>query len=1024
MDAASLRSFHSSTVSWPSDPFFIPSGGLARFLRETLRFQVFLVSLGVFEDRWGTRTKDILSRGAQVRQNELRGLFSRYNTPTEAAWMFHVLLVLIKVVGFDGDNGPPERGCTPIQVAAAEIEFLLQQCVDTFMMHRTTDRKTFLDYEEYDLHRTVEGYFSGRRLPEEYTRIKIGSPSVPEFDPAHRNEYWLEAERVVEATLISLSRIKGSVRVETGKDGEVLGVCKESIDELVSDMVASGTQDTVQANRFKAYSYVACSQRGLSPSLFTDVEGPAIGISVVRGIKSGRPVHVNTFFLPTTSQYWQRRQDHTLGMEQMSVAEAGNRLRMHCPPGDVDENPPVRKTAAASLFVQRVLRPAVYVTHKFVDPTLSFAWPPPLLDDADTKFVRQGLRSLLDVLHNIVLPNSFRAEYNPHWDRESAREEAIPVDGRAFRMMEILEYLVFCYGYDGFGSTESQHLLTTVTRLRAVASAWVTITEARTGILQREYDEFRSSGEPRPRTIPQLLELLERVQVPTLEISQGAEWKPIIPISEIMRRVVHPAVYLFQRILDPLFCDPSPRIPPPSMFTKRLRRVLRGILDLLPRKLFEQELIAHQQPSGPCYQEIWHQMSSCHAVPVSDLCWRMLGLTNYFVMCCGFEGEETPSGTRLFNSLQKLRKVSKTWWMVTESRGEFWEFSAYDMSHLQDDLSGLTPACQLRVLLSPIAPSAGERALGEKWIPPIAFPDYLHLLIQLSIYYIQNVVDDDFHMSSDTPKLISISRPSYILSLMKGVNVVGIEDVMIPGESSQMFRIIEFLLSHVEFEGDDQASLEGAKKIARKLSGLAEDWAALTGCAQEYAEYRGGKFERRLAECSSDLPVTQCRDSFEVFYVDLRTWDGLQAYTARLDIVQYSENVLCPLRDVAVEVRGRFEFRLPNPSDAPWLRSRLAVYLHFASFIAEAISICSIILAVAIPTPSISCLIYMNRLILRYGFEGDEDADSKVDALEKFASVIHIAQRAREDSDTRILGWKRLDSLAEEFEAWNALPSD
>ncbi|KAJ6607252.1 hypothetical protein B0H10DRAFT_2228002 [Mycena sp. CBHHK59/15] len=216
MDAASLRRFHSSTVSWPSDPFFILSSGLAQFLRDTLRFQVFLVSLGVFEDRWGTRTKDILSRedmfnvrvcmrilvehvyfAAQVRQNELRGLFSRYNTPTEAVWMFHALLVLLKVVGFDSDNGPPERGCTPIQVAAAEIEFLLQQCADTFMMHRSTDRTTFLDYEEYDPHHTVEGYFSGHRLPEEYTRIKIGSPSVPEFDPARRSEYWLEAERVV-----------------------------------------------------------------------------------------------------------------------------------------------------------------------------------------------------------------------------------------------------------------------------------------------------------------------------------------------------------------------------------------------------------------------------------------------------------------------------------------------------------------------------------------------------------------------------------------------------------------------------------------------------------------------------------------------------------------------------------------------------------------------------------------------------------------------------------------------------------
>ncbi|KAJ6521336.1 hypothetical protein B0H10DRAFT_1975132 [Mycena sp. CBHHK59/15] len=553
MDAASLRRFHSSTISWPSDPFFIPSGGLARFLHETLHFQVFLVSLVL---------------AAQVRQNELRRLFSRYNTPMEAAWMFHVLLVP-KGGGFDGDNdGPPERGCTPIQVAAAEIEFLLQQCADTFMMHRSTDRTTFLITRSM-IACTIEGYFMVVRL-QKYTRIKIGSPSVPEFDPARRSEYWLEVEWVVEATLISLSQIKGNVRVET---------------------------------------------RGLSPSLFTDVEGPAIGIRV-------------------------------------PVLEAVELEGAEC-----------RQFRRGAMYI---LMPGTNAMWKKIPQSEK---PRRLASSCSGPYV---------CCHNIVLPNSFRAEYNLHWDRESAREEAIPVDGRAFRMMEILEYLVFVM--------ESQHLLTTVTRLRAVASASVTITEAQTGILQREYDEFRSSGEPyppvleylsdpakrkhykekereraaviqshsrpfeqmsspyfqldsRPRTIPQLLELLERVQVPELEISQGAEWKPIIPISEILRRVVHSC--------DLLVCSP--------MTYARYRKA---------DKIVRADLIAHQQPSGPCYQEIWHQTSSCQAIPVSDLCWQMLGLTNYFVMCCGFEGEETPSGTRLFNSLQKLRKVSKMWWMV------------------------------------------------------------------------------------------------------------------------------------------------------------------------------------------------------------------------------------------------------------------------------------------------------------------------------------------------------------------------
>lgn len=35
----------------------VPAGGLSRFLRQNLRFKVFLVAISILEDRWATRTR-------------------------------------------------------------------------------------------------------------------------------------------------------------------------------------------------------------------------------------------------------------------------------------------------------------------------------------------------------------------------------------------------------------------------------------------------------------------------------------------------------------------------------------------------------------------------------------------------------------------------------------------------------------------------------------------------------------------------------------------------------------------------------------------------------------------------------------------------------------------------------------------------------------------------------------------------------------------------------------------------------
>ncbi|KAJ7780754.1 hypothetical protein DFH07DRAFT_765251 [Mycena maculata] len=271
MDVSAIGCFYGSVARFP-EGFAIPPGGLARFLREDLHAKVFLISSGVFNDHWATHTRKMLMadelfniRGcilplefpflasqyyaASVRQNELRALFSRYNMPTEASWMLYLIQVLLHAVGFEGDNGPVERGVGPLQMALAQTEFLLLKCSESFMIQRSMDKTGFLDYEEYDPHCTVEMYFALRRAPELYEKVPVGAASIPESDIGKRLEYWTEAERVVEAILVALLRCNIPIRVQTYQDGEVISICCDSIDGVIADMVASTSPSTSRSDR-------------------------------------------------------------------------------------------------------------------------------------------------------------------------------------------------------------------------------------------------------------------------------------------------------------------------------------------------------------------------------------------------------------------------------------------------------------------------------------------------------------------------------------------------------------------------------------------------------------------------------------------------------------------------------------------------------------------------------------------------------------------------------------------------------
>ncbi|KAJ7688523.1 hypothetical protein B0H16DRAFT_1487359 [Mycena metata] len=243
MDPSAIGRFHGTVEPLTMEGFTVPTGGLSGFLHDNLRFKVFLVSIAVFDDRWATRARDTLRAqelheirvcvriiidhvyyAARLRQNELRSSFSRHNTPTQATWMFYIISVLLRIVGFDRDDDPHIHGVSIFALASAQVDFFIKE-----IQSSSTTRT-------YDPRRTVETIFPSRRAPHQYKKVRVDNNPVIDFDLTPNKLYWTDAQRVVEATLMALSRVDGPIIVETGDDGSVVGVQKESVEGLLADM--------------------------------------------------------------------------------------------------------------------------------------------------------------------------------------------------------------------------------------------------------------------------------------------------------------------------------------------------------------------------------------------------------------------------------------------------------------------------------------------------------------------------------------------------------------------------------------------------------------------------------------------------------------------------------------------------------------------------------------------------------------------------------------------------------------------
>ncbi|KAJ7294022.1 hypothetical protein C8J57DRAFT_1211391 [Mycena rebaudengoi] len=193
MEPSAHQRFLASNIVWPpGNRFFLPDGGLICFLRENIRFKVFLLVMPVFTNVVPARSgalqpvnahERVGAPYAQIRQNEFRISYDPVPVPSEAAWMFHVILCLLQVIRFKNDmdmslktNQPFQTGTTEGQLAEAQAKFLLGMALQTYVDNVCAGAHSPLDYKTYDEYGWVNKNFVHRIRLDVFKAMPVGIP--------------------------------------------------------------------------------------------------------------------------------------------------------------------------------------------------------------------------------------------------------------------------------------------------------------------------------------------------------------------------------------------------------------------------------------------------------------------------------------------------------------------------------------------------------------------------------------------------------------------------------------------------------------------------------------------------------------------------------------------------------------------------------------------------------------------------------------------------------------------------------
>lgn len=287
MDMEALKRFHASVHEVPPDREFLPPCTLAAFFEKELRPKIYLLQLSLFQDRWAHQYRQamsgcemkllrdcvkivvdyivcssflvamgsldavlIQSLAARLRQNELKNAFARRIVPAEGAWMFYIVLVLLRVIGFTDDNAPIEFSMTPLVIAENQCEFFLSCCTESYSLARLEGHSPHLDYAEYDPGHSIDVIFPARRDHNEFKLVEVCQPSPAISDTRRRREIWDDIERVIEASIMAMAETEESIDVIV-MDGKLVGISPASVRAIVKAMVSRPMCLPFPANRIK-----------------------------------------------------------------------------------------------------------------------------------------------------------------------------------------------------------------------------------------------------------------------------------------------------------------------------------------------------------------------------------------------------------------------------------------------------------------------------------------------------------------------------------------------------------------------------------------------------------------------------------------------------------------------------------------------------------------------------------------------------------------------------------------------------
>ncbi|KAJ7722541.1 hypothetical protein B0H16DRAFT_1473349 [Mycena metata] len=316
--------------------------------------------------------------------------------------------------------------------------------------------------------------------------------------------------------------------------------------------------------------------------------------------------------------------------------------------------------------------------------------------------------------------------------------------------------------------------------------------------------------------------------------------------TSITTRDLHEA-----RALDPSFHRTGyGRFEFPLSTTRMVQHSIRKLMELV-------HFISLTDPEYPSYVALWDGVAGVHLIPheppVSDVAMGQLEILDYMAEVYGFVGENTAEGVEMSAGLEHLKRVATCWAALLGTRGEYPEFErsgrmmrrpvntgllwfnvvllANRTAPMQDSFA--LPSWMLELESDTLSVEIpGWRAATTAWHPSHSMGRLLEYAIRPQVYLIQSTVDPGFTLATPFPpmkatltqevraaircvldqlvfppfptrKLLYDSRPHFVALAKVARNAVQVDNILVPGASSNMFRILRVLICEVGYDGDE-----------------------------------------------------------------------------------------------------------------------------------------------------------------------------------------------------------------------------